>query len=270
VDFDYLDVYDIELVEGRTFSKAHTTDDGLSFIVNEAFIKEFGIDNPIGKKIGHSWYPNDSLGTIIGVTKDFHFNSLHHEVNTLAMEVHSGWNYSEMSIKLNSQNLAQSIEDIENIYAQFVSDYPIDYEFLDDHMDQLYQSDKQMGSVITIIAILSIFIGCMGLYGLSSISIQRRIKEVGIRKVMGASVLELVTILSKNFTLMIIVAFVIASPITYFLLEKWLHSFAYSIELSMFPFLIGGILSLIIALLTISFHVIRAAIENPVKALKYE
>ncbi|MEM7298513.1 MAG: FtsX-like permease family protein, partial [Bacteroidota bacterium] len=270
VDYDFLDVYDIELIQGRTFSKDYATDDGLAFIVNEAFVEEFGIEDPIGQRVGHGWYPNDSLGTIIGVTKNFNFNSLHFEVNTLAMEIHSDWGLSEMSVKINGDNVTEALRDIERVYNQFVSDYPLTYEFLDSQFEELYKSDQQLGSVITIIAVLSIFIGAMGLFGLASISIQRRIKEVGIRKVMGASQSDLLIILSKSFAFMILLSFIIATPLTYVFLTNWLDNFAYRIQINPLIFLVGGIAALVIAISTISYHTIRATNKNPVESLKYE
>ena len=144
------------------------------------------------------------------------------------------------------------------------------YEFLDDHFDEMYKSDQQMGSVITIIAVLSIFIGCMGLFGLASISIQRRIKEIGIRKVMGASIKELMILLSKGFATMIFVSFVIASPITFVFMSGWLENFAYRVDINPLLFIIGGAVALIIALATISYHVIKAVRANPVSSLRYE
>lgn len=270
VDYDYLDVYDIDLKAGRNFSKEHASDNGLSFIINEAFAKELGYDNPIGQRAGHSWYPDDSLGTIIGVTEDFNFNSLHFKVNTLSMVVHENWNYSEMSVKINGANISEAIAEVEEVYNQFVVDYPIEYEFLDSHFEELYKSDQQMGSVITIVAILSIFIGCMGLFGLASISINRRIKEIGIRKVMGASGQQLMYLLSRNFAVMILVSFLIATPFTYIFMSGWLDNFAYRVQLNPLLFIGGGIMALVIALATVSYHVIKAVKSNPVKALKYE
>lgn len=270
VDYDYLEVYDIKLKDGRSFSKEYATDDGLAFIINEAFAEELGFEDPIGQKVGHSWYANDSLGTIIGVTEDFNFNSLHYRVNTLSMVVHSEWGYSEMSVKLNGQNIEAGLAEIERVYGQFVKDFPLEYEFLDDHFSELYKSDQQMGSVITVIAVLSIFIGCMGLFGLASISIQRRIKEIGIRKVMGASTKELMVLLSRGFALMILLSFLIATPITFIFMKGWLENFAYRIEINPFLFLIGGAVALLIALGTVSFHVLRAVRANPVQSLRYE
>ena len=270
VDYDYLNVYGIELKQGRNFSKEFAKDDGLAFIINESFAKELGFDEPIGKQAGHSWYPDDSLGTIIGVTEDFNFNSLHYKVNTLSLVVHTEWGYSEMSVKLNGSNIEQGVRDVEEIYGQFVSDFPLKYEFLDDHFDELYKSDQQLGSVVTIIAVLSIFIGCMGLFGLASISIRRRVKEIGIRKVMGASPRELMILLSKEFALMILLSFILASPFTFFFMSGWLENFAYRVSINPLLFVVGGIAALFIALGTISYHVLKAVRLNPVHSLRYE
>ncbi len=270
VDYDFLSVYDIQLKDGRTFDKSHATDEGLSFIINESAAKDLGYENPIGAKVGHGWYPDDSLGSVIGVTKDFNFNSLHHKVNTLFISLHKDWGYSEMSVKLNGKDLKQGIKDVEEVYAQFVSDYPIKYQFMDKHMEELYKSDQQLSSVISIIAILSIFIGCMGLFGLASLAVQRRIKEVGIRKVMGASSLGMITLLSKDFMWMIFISFMIASPVTYLLMSGWLEGFAFRVDINPIVFILAGFVSLVIALLTIGYHVLKAVSANPIKALKYE
>ncbi len=270
VDHDYLEVYGIELLEGRGFSKEYVTDDGLAFIINESLARELGLDQPIGVNAGHSWYPDDSLGTIIGVTKDFNFNSLHFPVNTLSMVVHTDWGFSEMSVKLNGANIGQSLLDLERVYGQFVSKYPFDYQFLDDHFQNLYQTDQQMGYVIAIMAVLSIFIGCLGLFGLASIATERRIKEVGIRKVLGASTLGLMALLSRNFARLVLISLVFATPMAFLFLKNWLTNFAYRVDINPLIFIVGGMVALVIALITISYHVVKATNSNPVKALKYE
>ncbi len=269
VEYDYLKVYGIKLIEGREFSRDNKMDAGFAFIINESFAKELKLKETIGAPAGHSWYKDDSLGTIIGVVEDFHFNSLHHKINTLSMVVHPDWGYDEVSIKIDGANAQQAITEIKNIWSRNVT-YPFNYSFLDEHFDTLYRSDQQMSSVVTIMAALAILLSCMGLFGLVTIAVAKRIKEVGIRKALGASEREITLLLSRNFMLLILVSFVVASPITYSLLTQWLEGFAYHIEINLLVFLTGGIVALAIALLTISYHTIKASRENPVKALRYE
>lgn len=270
VDYDYLDVYEIKLKKGRNFSKDYSTDNGFAFIINESFAKELNLKNPIGVSAGHSWYPDDSLGTIIGVVEDFNFNSLHYGINTLAMVVHPDWGYEELSVKINGNNVKGAIADVERVWNKLVPDWPFEYSFLDEHFAELYRSDQQMEVVVTIMAILAIFIACMGLFGLSAIITEKKIKEIGIRKILGASVSEIMILLSKNFTLLILLAFVIFSPLTYWVMQKWLENFAYRIDIQPWMLFLGCGLAMFIALLTISYHTLRSARSNPVEALRYE
>ncbi len=270
VDYDYLDVYEIEIKEGRSFSKEFSTDDGLAFIINESFAKDLPYDDPVGRRAGHGWYPNDSLGNIIGVVEDFHFNSLHFDINNLSLVIHTEWGFDEMSIKLNGENIEAGVADVERIWSEMVPDFPMDYSFLDEHFDELYKSDQNMSLVVTLMAVLSILIGAMGLFGLSAVTIQRRIKEVGIRKVLGASVSQILVILSSRFALLILISFAIAAPVTYYYLDTWLENFAYGIGINLFIFLVGGLAAFAIAMLTISYHTLRAANSNPVRSLRYE
>lgn len=270
VDYDYLDVYEIKLKAGRTFSKDRSTDNGYAFIINESFANDLGLEDPIGVAAGHSWYPDDSLGTIIGVSEDFNFNSLHYDVNTLAMVVHPDWGYDELSVKINGENIEAAIADVKGIWEELVPSWPFQYSFLDEHFAELYTSDQQMEAVVTIMAILAIIIACMGLFGLSAITTERKIKEIGIRKILGASILQILIHLSKNFALLILIAFLIFSPITYWLMGKWLENFAYRIEINPLIFLLGCVLAIVIAMLTISYHTVRSARANPVEALRYE
>lgn len=270
VDFDYLDVYGIQLKEGRGFSKDYSTDDGLAFVINEALAKELGLEETVGAAAAHSWYPDDSLGSIIGVTEDFNFNSLHHRVNTLSMVVHSDWGYDEMSVKIKHADIPAAVAEVKGIWEKHVGDWPFEYTFLDQHFAKLYESDQQMSSVVSIMAILAILIACMGLFGLAAIITERKIKEVGIRKVLGASVGQITFLLSRNFALLILIAFALASPITYLVLEGWLENFAFRVDINIMMFIVGGVLALVIALLTIGYHTVKASLGNPVKALKYE
>lgn len=269
VDYEYLDVYGIQLKEGRKFSKTFTTDKDFAFIINESFARELGIKDIIGTQAGMGWYHNDSLGTIIGVAKDFNFNSLHYKINTLQMSVHPEWGYDEMSVKVNEANIEEAISYVKQVWEQQVS-YPFDYSFLDTHFENLYRSDKQMSAVVTIMAALAILISCMGLFGLAAITTTRKTKEIGIRKVLGASEAQITLLLSQSFAVLIAISFVVASPVTYWLLLQWLDGFAYRITINPLIFLFGGLLALTIALLTIGYHTVRSARRNPVNALRCE
>jgi putative ABC transport system permease protein len=270
VDYDYLNVYGIKLKEGRGFSKDFPTDNGMAFIINESLAKELGIKEIIGTPAGHGWYHNDSLGSVVGVTEDFNFNSLHHKINTLSMVVHPDWGYDELTVKINGAQAEEAIAYVKNIWEQQISGFPISYTFLDEHFDVLYRSDQQMSAVVTIMATLAILISCMGLFGLAAITTERKTKEIGIRKALGASETQITVLLSKNFTMLILLSFVLVSPLTYLLLSKWLQSFAYRIEINPLLFFLGGGVALVIALATISYHTLRSASANPVKALRYE
>ncbi len=269
VDFDYLKVYGIKLKEGRHFSKDVKRDAAFAFIINESLAKELRLKEPIGTPAGHGWYKQDSLGSIIGVASDFNFNSLHHKINTLAIFIHPEWGYDEISVKIDGAHTNEALEEIKKIWDKQVS-YPFSYTFLDQHFQNLYTSDRQLSAVVTMMATLAILISCMGLFGLVTITTVSRTKEVGIRKVLGASELQITTLLSKNFMLLILVSFVIVSPVTYWILGTWLDSFAYHIPINPLIFLLGGLMAMTVALITISYHTIRSARSNPVKALRYE
>ena len=270
VDYDFLKVYGIELKSGRGFSKEFASDNGMAFIINETFEKELALKEAVGMPAGHGWYHSDSLGTIIGVAKDFNFNSLHYKVNTLSMVVHPEWGYDELTVKLAGGRTEEGIALVKQLWEKHVPGYPFDYTFLDQHFAVLYSSDKQMGSVVSIMAGLAIIISCVGLFGLAAITTEKKTKEIGIRKSLGATETQITVLLSRNFTFLIILSFVLVSPLTYFLLRTWLENFAYRVSINPLLFVAGGVIALVIALLTISYHTIRSARANPVKALRYE
>lgn len=270
VDYDYLSVYGIEVKEGRGFSKDNPTDKGFAFIINESFANELRLKETLGTKAGHDWYHNDSLGTIIGVVKDFNFNSLHYKVNTLALVVHPEWGYEELSVKIEKGRTEEGIAAVKKVWDELVPSYPFDYTFLDAHFEEVYRSDKQMSAVVAIMAGLSIIISCIGLFGLAAITIEKKTKEIGVRKVLGATESQITILVSRNFATLIIIAFVMVSPITYYVLHRWLEGFAYRININLLVFVVGGILALAIGLLTISYHALKSARANPVKSLRYE
>lgn len=270
VDYEYLTVYGMELKEGRNFSKDIATDNGMAFIINESLANELGLKETIGTRAGHGWYHNDSLGTIIGIVKDFNFNSLHYKVNTLEMVVHPDWGYDEMSVKIDATHAQEAIAHVKNLWEEHIPNYPFDYTFLDEHFAVLYRSDQQMGSVVAIMAGLAILISCMGLFGLAAIITGKKTKEIGIRKVLGASEGQITMLLSRNFMLLITLSFVLVTPVTYYLLRTWLEGFAYRVGINPLLFVLGGVIAMVIALGTISYHTLRSARANPVKALRYE
>jgi putative ABC transport system permease protein len=270
VDYDFLKVYGIKLKSGRGFSKEYASDNGMAFVINETFEKELALKETVGTAAGHGFYHPDSLGSIIGVVKDFNFNSLHYKVNTLSMVVHPDWGYDELTIKLAAGRTEEGLAVAKELWQKHVPGYPFDYTFLDQHFAVLYSSDKQMGVVVSIMAGLAIIISCVGLFGLAAITTEKKTKEIGIRKSLGATETQITVLLSKNFTWLIVLSFVIVSPLTFILLRTWLENFAYRVNINPLLFLAGGAIALTIALLTISYHTIRSARANPVKALRYE
>jgi putative ABC transport system permease protein len=186
------------------------------------------------------------------------------------MVVHPDWGYDEMSIKVDGRNIESAIATVKELWDKQITSYPFAYTFLDEHFDLLYRSDQQMSSVVAIMTSLAILISCMGLFGLVAITTEKKTKEIGIRKVLGATASQIAVLLSKNFARLVGLSFVIASPMAYWLLSSWLQTFAYRVEINPLIFLVAGLLTLVIALLTISYHTLRSATANPVNALRYE
>lgn len=271
VDPDYLNLYKIALTEGRNFSSDKSAN-GKEYIINEALAAELLKDNPRASKsslLGRH-FGFDSLGTIIGIAKDFNFNSLHYKIETMFMFNQKDWGYSNISVKINAAKVKEAISFIQATWKKNFPDHPFEYQFLDDHFAEVYQSDAQVSKIIGILAVLAIIISCLGLFGLASYSAEKRIKEIGIRKVMGASVQNLVGLLSKDFLKLVFVANIIAWPLAWYAMHRWLQDFAYRIPISGWVFLAAGITAVLIALLTVSFQAIKAAVANPVKSLRTE
>ncbi|MET0300793.1 MAG: ABC transporter permease [Flavitalea sp.] len=276
VDPDYLRLYKIRIIAGRDFSNDYDSENGKGYIINESLAEELLKDEPkgskpqvlIGKRFGFGGM--DSVGRIIGVAKNFNFNSLHHKIETLCMISQKDWGYSEISVRLDSKNAVKAMDDVKKVWAGLVPDFPIDYKFLDDHFAELYKADKQVSEVVAILASLAIVISCLGLFGLASFSAEKRVKEIGIRKVLGASVNSIVNMLSVDFVKLVIISNLIAWPIAWFALNKWLNDFAYRVEINWLVFVLAGLASLIIAVLTVCFQAIKASLANPVKSLKMD
>ncbi|MCF2442870.1 ABC transporter permease [Dyadobacter sp. CY345] len=275
VDKDYLTLYKIPLVAGRNFAKEGDSDNGKAYIVNETMAKELlketpgkSLDYLIGKNFGFGGM--DSVGVLIGVAKDFNFNSLHHKIETLCILNNNDWGFGEMSVKVNSSKAKEAIADIQSTWKEIAPNDDFEYEFLDDHFAELYRADNTLSEIVGILAMLAILISCLGLFGLASFSVEQRVKEIGVRKVLGASVVQIVNLISQDFLRLVIIAFVIAAPLAWFGMSKWLEDYAYRIDISWWVFALAGVLAVAIALMTVSFQSIKAALKNPVKSLRSE
>jgi len=283
VGYDYLDVTGIQLKEGRGFSADFPADtvnftsngqleeDLGGIILNEKAVKDLGVPSPsIGQRILWSTDGDTSYYMkLVGVTKDFHFASFKSEIKPFAFIVNPR-RIANLTIKLSTQNLSSTLTQIENAWKTFAPDRPIQYSFLDETFAQLYKSEANFQKVFIVLVILSIVIACLGLFGLSTFAAEQRTKEIGIRKVLGASVTGIATMLSKDFLKLVIISIFIATPLAYLFMHKWLQDYAYRIEISGWIFLITGILAVLIALITMSFQAIKAAVANPVKSLSME
>ncbi len=277
-DFDFIETMGFELAAGRSFSREFSADANTAFILNEAAVKEIGWTNEsaIDKSFGSSeikdwssgqWEPRD--GKVIGVLKDFHFESLKEEIvpTVYFIAPYMAWNYV---IRISPQNIPGSIQHIEDTWKRFNPEIPFEYSFVDENFAQLYANESRQGKIFGIFASLAIFIACLGLIGLASFTAERRKKEIGIRKVLGASSLRLIILLSREFTILVLIAFIIAAPIAWIISRNWLEEFAYQVTLGPALFLMSGLIALLIAWMTVGYQTARAAFSNPINSIRYE
>jgi putative ABC transport system permease protein len=269
VDENFIDTYEIEMVEGRKFSKEFPTDEKEAFIVNEAAVKEFNWKTPkgaIGKKIGWGGLKD---GKVIGVMKDFNYASLHENIKPLVIHIFPQW-ASNISLKLKSDNMMSTMTEIESTWKKTAVHSPFKYNFNEENFNSLYQSEINMRSVLSAFTFLSVLVACLGLFGLASFSIKQRFKEIGIRKVLGSSTSAIVQLISKDFLKLVIISFLIAAPIAWYGMNKWLQDYAYKININWWVFALAGGMAMIIAFSTVAFQAIKAASSNPVKSLRTE
>ncbi|MCB0822278.1 MAG: ABC transporter permease [Bacteroidales bacterium] len=273
-DYDFAKVLGLDFVQGRDFDKNMGTDALEAIIINEAAVREFGWqDNPIGKKIHWGWELDGTGGRVmkvVGVVKDFHFRSLHNSIEPMCffLSEEPVW---RLTCRIKPENQSETLAFIESKWNEFNNQRPFDYHFLAENMDDMYQAEEKISSIIMIAAILTIFIALLGLLGLSSFVAEQRTKEIGIRKVVGASVTDILSLLYREFALLIGIAFIIAVPVAWWRLDIWLQdSFVYHQSMQVIWFIIAGLISFSIGMGTISFYILRAANGNPVDAIKYE
>lgn len=263
VDHHFIDFYGIEIIEGRKFLKDMGTDD-TAFILNETAVKNFNLEDPIGKKF--SVRPFE--GTIVGVMKDFYFLSLHLPMAPLALSIVDP--ALNLSIKTKDSNLREVLSFLEDKYKQFFPGYPFEYSFLDENIKRMYDAEKKQGIIFNYFTFVAIFIACLGLYGLTLNMTEQRTKEIGIRKVLGSRVSGIMLMLSKESLILVFIANLIAWPLAFYTMNTWLQSFAYRINIGIGTFVLSSALALIIALLSITHQSVKAAVANPVDSLRYE
>lgn len=269
-DYGFIPTYGIKVKAGRNFSRDYKSDTA-SFILNETAVEQLGwktAQNAIGKDMSYG----DVKGKVIGVVNDFHFESLHQRIIPMIflLPPSNRTQYSTISVKVNGSNVQSAIATIGETWRKYIPEVPFAYTFLDEKFQQLYESEQQQSHLFTIFACLAIFIACLGLFGLSAFTISQRIKEIGVRKVLGASVPQIVMELSVDFLKMVLIAAVIGLPLAGIFMSKWLNGFAFRINLSWWMFVMAGVVAVLIAFLTISYQAVRAAVANPVKSLRNE
>ena len=266
VDYDFFSVYDIELAKGRTFSEDFSLDKEQAVVINETAARNLGWENPVGKRFqtqGREW-------TVIGVIKDFHFQSLHWEIAPLVFLFHEGRGIDYFSIKVSPSNIPSTLGFIKEKWIKFSPEFPFQYTFLNERVDKIYKAEQKLGQSYNIFTLVALSIACLGLIGLASFISEQKRKEIGIRKVLGADFQSIIVLLARDFVKCIAVAAVIAWPIGYFVMERWLQNFVYRTSIGIEIFILSGLLAFVIALTTVSYQSIKDALANPVDSLRYE
>jgi putative ABC transport system permease protein len=267
VDDDFLDFYDIPVILGRGFSQEYNDSTDSAYILNESAVKAMGWENPIGKRFG---FDTDRMGVVVGVVRDFHFTSLHLDIGPLALTPGSENNRDWLSLRISPTEVPQTLTFIEETWKQHAPEGTFSYSFLDDRLDRMYRTESRLVSSFTIYTLIAIFVACLGLFGLASFATAQRTREIGIRKVLGASEWNITLLTTKKFVTLVLIANAVAAPIAYFAMLKWLQNYAYMTSINFWIFLFSAAISFVIALLTVGYQSIKAALADPVKSLRYE
>jgi len=268
VDDNFLKTLQIPVVKGRNFSQSFVSDPMQSVVVNEAFVKEAGWKDPIGKDVNFEW-KNQKL-KVIGVIRDYHYASLKEKIKPLLLTQDPNYGLGTIYLKLNSKNIPETIKKVERIFRKHIAFMPFEYQFENATNLKRYETEAKWKQMITLAAILSIFVSCIGLFGLATFNAETRVKEIGIRKVLGASVASIAALLSTDFVKLVLIAIIIALPLSYYAVNIWLQDFPYRIEISWWYFAISATLAITVALLTVGFQSIKTAMADPVKSLRRE
>ena len=273
VDDDFLQTLGVKLVAGRLFSEQFPADTLTRFVVNEETVKQFGFASPqdaVGKWLAFDWEGEQVQFTIIGVVKNFHFKALHEEIQPIAFRMYNNAGFNYLVAHTKGNNIGQSLSTLEATWKKLIPNEPFEYSFLDQDFQKNYEAESRQASLINYFTIIAIIISCLGLFGLAAFTAEQRTKEIGIRKVLGASVYGLVGLLSKDFLKLVLIAVLIASPLAWYFMNQWLQNFAYQTTISWQVFALTTMLAVLIAFVTVSYQAIRAALANPVKSLRTE
>jgi putative ABC transport system permease protein len=263
--YDFIETFGMEIVEGRSFNKKYPTDEEQAVVINETAKKIIGMENPVGKQL----FFGEAATTIIGVVKDYHFKSLHTGIEPLILAIVPTL-YRYVFVKMEAGNIPGTLAGIGKTWERLFPETPFEYHFLDEAYEKLYRSEQRMGMLFYSFALLAILISCLGLFGLASFMTEKRTKEIGIRKVLGASHSGVVVLLNKQFTRWVLMANVLSWPIAYYAMSRWLQGFAYRINLGIGTFILAALIALAIALITVSYQSLKTALSNPAEALRYE
>ncbi|MGD2294287.1 MAG: ABC transporter permease [Candidatus Aminicenantes bacterium] len=265
VDFGYTETLRIKMAEGRSFSKDFPTDTQTAFLVNEEVAKIMGKESAVGERFQFAGRD----GTIVGVMKDFHFQSVRSAIEPLAIYINPE-HFQVMLIRLAPGDLSASVKYIKETWARIIPNYPLEFSFMDERVDRLYRAEERIGILLKYFTVLAVFIACLGLFGLASFTAEQRTKEIGIRKVLGATLPKITFLMCKEFFILVLLANVVAIPASYFLMRNWLQSYAYRASLSVPVFLAAMAAAILIALISVSYQAVRAALANPADSLRYE
>lgn len=269
VDEDYVPFFEMELVQGRNFSADIASDRTDAFIVNETAVKKYGWTDPIGKSVVYGSGNWEREGVVIGVVKDFHTGSLRDAISPLGLYIRP-FGYSYVALKVKSEHMSETMDFMAETWKSYVPNRPFMFYFLDDQIDALYHKEKQQGQLFTGFSLLAIMVACIGLFALASYHVEQRTKEIGVRKILGASVGQIVVLIFKDFAGLILIANLIAWPLAYYTMHDWLSQFVYRTEMGIEVFLLSAVVALLIAVVAVGYQTLRAATANPVEALRYE
>ncbi|MBD2699218.1 ABC transporter permease [Spirosoma sp. BT702] len=272
VDSDFINTMQIKLLGGRNFSESFKSDLQSAVLVNETLVKQLGWTQPVGKRV--RYYIDNEKHTadarVVGVVKDFHTYSLQHKIEPLVLQMPLPAEKDNVYVRIQPEKASEAMGYIQSVYRTFDPASTLDFHFLDENFSKQYKAEQKQGEVLLTFTILAVLIACLGLFGLAAFAAEQRTKEIGVRKVLGASVISIVTLLSKDFLKLVVIAIVIATPIAWYAMSQWLHDFAYKQPISWWVFALAGLLAMIIALATVSFQSLKAALANPVKSLRSE